>query len=565
MIKAFRFATTLITFAGILFGVGLAGATGDHPGLTPDTVDALIFPGESVDIDKTVHTPEIPPKPDIVFLADTTGSMGPAITNVKTNAATIMNTVIAAQPTANFAVAEYRDIGDAFVFRVNQALTDNTGAVQTAINGWVAGGGGDDPEAQMIALSQLATGAISFRTDSTPIIAWFGDSNGHVGGSYPTQSATISALQTAGIKVVAVAVSTPIGNGLDTGGQATAITDATGGALLNALNASEVAAKILEGLQNLSVDVEMVSNCSDPISTSFFGPVVQPVISGDDATFTETISVSEGTMGGTYTCSDWARIDGEDMTDELGGVIYEVKTIHVPGIVLEPETDTNELSPGATHEVTATIVAGSSGPVEGVRVEFEITSGPNAGALAEGVTDASGQVVFTYGAIQGPVGLGTDTIVAEFTNEDGSVVYGSATATKDWVDTTPPLADCLESVNPHGGKNPKAPGNGGQGQNQDGFYELTAEDLVWPGENLELFVTDDGSGTVFGPYSIGTVIKYTQDPSATPEAKKMGSDKGQAGAVDWHIIGNGDAVVTAVDGSGNVSDPAYCLVPPPPK
>ena len=40
--------------------------------------------------------------------------------------------------------------------------------------------------------------------------------------------------------------------------------------------------------------------------------------------------------------------------------------------------------------------------------------------------------------------------------------------TKDWVDTTPPVAACVESVNPDG-HIPASPGNGGQHQNPDGF------------------------------------------------------------------------------------------------
>ncbi len=133
------------------------------------------------------------------------------------------------------------------------------------------------------------------------------------------------------------------------------------------------------------------------------------------------------------------------------------------------------------------------------------------------------------------------------------------------LDSTPPEAECLEGANPHGKTMPKAPGNGGQGQNQDGFYELVAADDVWPAEGLGLFVLDSGSGTVFGPFEVGTVIKYTEGNGAVPKIMKIGSGIGQAGAVSWHIIGNGDAVLSAVDGSGNVSAYATCLVPPPPK
>ena len=64
---------------------------------------------------------------------------------------------------------------------------------------------------------------------------------------------------------------------------------------------------------------------------------------------------------------------------------------------------------------------------------------------------------------------------------------------------------------------------------------------------------------MFGPFPSGTKIKLTQAPGATPSIKPG------AGVIDWHIKLNGDAVVVAVDGSGNVSDPVNCLVPPPPK
>jgi hypothetical protein len=43
--------------------------------------------------------------------------------------------------------------------------------------------------------------------------------------------------------------------------------------------------------------------------------------------------------------------------------------------------------------------------------------------------------------------------------------------------------------------------------------------------------------------------------------KKIGSENGQAGAIDFHIKGTGDLVVTPVDGG----TPATCPVPPPPK
>src|SRR3954470_25038319 len=119
---------------------------------------------------------------------------------------------------------------------------------------------------------------------------------------------------------------------------------------------------------------------------------------------------------------------------------------------------------------------------------------------------------------------------------------------------------CTETTNPHGQNVPPAgsttlPGPRG-GQNEDGFYLLTID------TGVDVFVLDDGSGTVFGPFPSGTKIKYTQAPGATPSQKKIGSTNGQAGAVKFHITGTGDALVfpTAEPNHG-----ALCKVPPPPK
>jgi len=231
-------------------------------------------------------------------------------------------------------------------------------------------------------------------------------------------------------------------------------------------------------------------------------------------------------------------------------------------ISLAPPTATNELgTPGQTHTVTAT-VADALFPdvlIEGVDVDFEITAGPNDGETDSGATDADGEVDFTYVAIQGLAGLGTDTIEACFTDTADNEVCD--TATKAWVDTTPPVARCIETTNPAGKTTPPAgsttlPGSQG-GQNEDGFYQLLARDLVDP--DPEIFVADGGSSFVAGPFSSGDKVKITQAPGATPGSKPM------AGVIVAHITLKGDAIVYAVDAAGNVSARVVCLVPPPPK
>lgn len=116
---------------------------------------------------------------------------------------------------------------------------------------------------------------------------------------------------------------------------------------------------------------------------------------------------------------------------------------------------------------------------------------------------------------------------------------------------------CTETVNPHGQTVPPAgsttlPGPNG-GQNEDGFYEVGAA----TGTDVILSDTD---GNVFGTFPSGTIVKYTEANGAEPSVEPIGSENGQAGAVDFHITGTGDLVVTSVEGTS-----VTCFVPPPPK
>jgi hypothetical protein len=271
----------------------------------------------------------------------------------------------------------------------------------------------------------------------------------------------------------------------------------------------------------------------------------------------EDVDISGDVVPGANTITSTA--EAEDGTLVTADVVVEVVDM-----TLAPAWEDNELGSDNEHWVTATLL-GSPGVVGGRTVTFEVT-GQNPQGPVDVVTDGAGVAMFHYTVPVEPDSLGSDIISATAVIDDHSVTLE---VTKDWRDTTPPVAACVETVNPHGNRKPVAPGNGGQGQNQDGFYEPSATDDVWPPEDLELFVEDTGSGVVFGPFPVGTLIKYTESNGAVPEIKPMGGNNGNgngnANAVDWHINGTGDASVTAVDGSGNVSDPVFCLVPPPPK
>jgi hypothetical protein len=124
---------------------------------------------------------------------------------------------------------------------------------------------------------------------------------------------------------------------------------------------------------------------------------------------------------------------------------------------------------------------------------------------------------------------------------------------------------CLPTVNPHGQTKPAAPGNGGQGQNQDGFYEFGTLPLD---QSVPVSIRDDASGVVFGPFPSGTKIKWVEANGATPSITPMGGNngngKGQANAVDYQIRAQGDAAAFVIDERG-IETSVTCLVPPFPQ
>jgi hypothetical protein len=240
---------------------------------------------------------------------------------------------------------------------------------------------------------------------------------------------------------------------------------------------------------------------------------------------------------------------GSDVSEESASVT-QCETIHLLQLSATPATADNELGVDNSHTVTAHI-AGDAAQVSGREVTF-VVGGQNGGTTGtctvnvDCTTDAAGNVSFTYTVPIAPSSLGTDTITVT-TPIGGNI--STVIVEKRWIDTTPPVTACVPGVNP-AGHEPK-------GSNEDGHWGLNAIDAVDP--NPQIFVIDSGTGTIFGPYPNGTNIKYTQAPGATPSATPG------PGAVEWRIKGQGDMQIVAVDGSGNASDPLFCLVPPPPK
>ncbi len=501
---------------------------------------------------------------DIVLVLDRSGSMDDAMNDLKTGASTFVDIIDeATDGTLDGTIANGSRVGVvsfADTATVNQPLTGDAGAVISAINGLSAFGGTNHEAAFQTAQNQLA----GSQPTNDKIMIMFTDGQTTVGGS-PNDDA--AAARAAGTEIFAIGL-----GDVNAGQLNNWATDPDGSHVFITPSSSELeaifeaigAAIVVPAATSITVTDTVNGHFAVSGAAASKGTVNQ---AGNVLTWTidqldtETVSL-------TYTATHNPALPGgvEQVNDSVTYTDAEGHTVNFPSptvnvrgcastIDLTPPTATNELgTAGTTHTVTATVEDDFGDPVEGIDVAFEIQSGPNAPDSDSGATAADGTTEFTYTGVQGLAGLGQDDIQACFTNGAGAQVCDDAT--KDWVDTTPPVVQCVETTNPAGNV-PAAGANPKSGQNPDGFYELVATDAVDP--NPQLTVSDDGSSATFGPFASGTRIKLTQAPGATPDQKPG------PGAVDWHLTTNGDALVTATDASGNVSAPVSCRVAPLPK
>jgi hypothetical protein len=393
--------------------------------------------------------------------------------------------------------------------------------------------------------------SVAASTATSKNVVFLSDGVSNAGGS--AFNAAVSQMQAQGATIYSFAVGS--GASCTGGSQGTLqqMAAATGGTCTNVSNPANLPAIVQNVTATQMTDVSLTV---DGANTAFGTISPTPPFDGPEtAAFTAT--AADQAPGEHEAC---ASATGLGPKSEAGSerTVQRCESYDVFGFGLTPATATNELGSDDTHTVTAT-VSGEPGKVEGWPVSFAVT-GQNAGATGTCVpaactTDSDGEVTFTYTVPVAPSSLGTDDITAtvEINDEQGSL-----TVEKEWQDTTPPTATCVPGPNP-GGKIPAAPGKGGQGQNQDGFWTLSATDDVWGSTGLDVYVDDDGSTKVFGPYANPTNIKYTEANGAQP------TERPGTGAVDHVLRGRGDAMVYAVDGSGNAGPAVACLVPPAPQ
>jgi hypothetical protein len=158
----------------------------DEVMLKPDTdldkiaLKTLVYDPEAYKNPQAFVNPLIRPTPktDVVFVIDTTGSMGSAIAGARAAAINITNTLAVQGVDLRVALVDYKDKSyDSYASRLDIGFTADPLAFANAVNGLSASGGGDWPEdvysGLMTAINQ------PWRNGAKKVIILMGDAGPH--------------------------------------------------------------------------------------------------------------------------------------------------------------------------------------------------------------------------------------------------------------------------------------------------------------------------------------------------------------------------------------------------
>ena len=145
-----------------------AGTDPKNPASNPGTIGGFSFDLPYKGLPRTqelTFKPQIK-KADVVFLHDTTGSMSPTISGVRTNLTKIATSLSAKIPDTAFGVGEHKDFptgfyGDStdYPFKLTRRVTTVLTDINAGLASLSSAGGSDLPESQIEGMYQALTGA----------------------------------------------------------------------------------------------------------------------------------------------------------------------------------------------------------------------------------------------------------------------------------------------------------------------------------------------------------------------------------------------------------------------
>lgn len=230
---------------------------------------------------------------DLVFVIDTTGSMGDDIAAVQAQAAEITNTLLAPGlgSSIRIGLVDYKDLGDIYQARVDVPFTSSPADVVAGLNSLTADGGGDYPESVYSGVMTALAMPWQAKAEKKAIIV-MGDApaqDPEPGTGY-TLSSVLAALAAGGVSsggapagrdsgavtsdaggVAASVYSVIIGSEPTAVASLTALAEGSGGKAFPAGNASQVVAAILASIEEILNAPVAVAN--GPYSGTVGAPV----------------------------------------------------------------------------------------------------------------------------------------------------------------------------------------------------------------------------------------------------------------------------------------------------
>lgn len=348
MFSSFRLRRVVAGFASALGLFASQAAWADT--ISPTSFSADLAVGESVTIRKTVTVSKGGPSSalvDIMFVFDTTGSMGGAISNAKATATSLINSLNTKYGGGLFSGVGYYNDPAAVV---TQTLTGTVSQTQTAINALFASGGGDYPEAGYAGISAAANSA-GWRAGSNRFVVVLGDAGFNNNGG-ATEASTLAALGAQGIKLIGVDSCAVVGTCGFSPTFANSITGLGGTVYSSGTSSSTLAAAIEgavsdsfakyntvtvsdlgAGLPEIGVSAVCVSadigSCSGATATGAYDRSVDRTFEFD-VTFTRVAGGDKGFL--THALVDKGIVASEE--DSFGGAVPEPASIALVGAAL---------------------------------------------------------------------------------------------------------------------------------------------------------------------------------------------------------------------------------------
>ncbi|MFG1951411.1 VWA domain-containing protein [Micromonospora sp. NPDC048830] len=279
-------------------------------------VDRPALPGGTFEVEQSVETPPIPPRPDIFFLVDDTSSMGkPAepggetvISQLKARLPDVIADVRKSQSQAQFGLATFsgRDgetgAYDPNMYRPRQQITADDAAMLRAVRALDAGSDFGE-ENWFYALRQIAAqDRVGFRPDSSRIVVLISDTNSRdktaPDGTVIEESTLLASLRDTGIALIAVSIESTAGeNGMKFDGVAERLAKETGGKFTEDSTATEMVGAIKKAIRDLMITVQPRPSCDEGLSVAF-DPDADEVKAGTPAEFEEIVSVAPAAAPG---------------------------------------------------------------------------------------------------------------------------------------------------------------------------------------------------------------------------------------------------------------------------